>query len=68
MAAKAIIITNTLAFILIGININRYGLLERTFPGHTAHHGVPNQLIEKSHDYKSLNFRKDTKPFSFAYP
>jgi hypothetical protein len=41
MAAKAIIITNTLAFILIGININRYGLLERTFPGHTAHHGVP---------------------------
>jgi hypothetical protein len=27
---------------------------------------VPNQLIEKSHDYKSLNFCKDTKPFSFA--
>jgi hypothetical protein len=22
--------------------------------------------MEKSHDYKSLNFRKDTKPFSFA--
>jgi len=65
MATKAITVTSTLAFILIVIFIDM-GCWKRTFPWHPAHDGVPNQLMEKSHDYKSLIFRKDTKPFSFA--
>ena len=42
------------------------GCWKRTFPWRPAHHGVPNQLTEKSHDYNFLNFCKDTKPFSFT--